>query len=98
MKTRTGFINFTFISLDEGFYGKDYVQLDSFLCCVEKCVSRYVVYYNSVDIERGELELPEELPYFPYEKELEEELRYSSNFSGSWTKPNRGSHFYFSSY
>jgi hypothetical protein len=28
-----------------------------------------------VDIDRGELELPEELPYFPYEKELEEELR-----------------------
>ena len=67
------------------------------LCCV-KVGTGYVVYYNSVDIERGELELPEELPYFPYEKELEEELRYSSNFSGSWTKPNRGSNFYFSSY
>ncbi len=30
-----------------------------------------------MDIDRGELELPEELPYFPYEKELEEELRYA---------------------
>ncbi len=41
-----------------------------------KCKFIAVSLIPSVDIDRGELELPEELPYFPYEKELEEELRY----------------------
>jgi hypothetical protein len=40
-----------------------------------KCKFVAVSLIPSVDIDRGELELPEELPYFPYEKELEEELR-----------------------
>jgi len=39
-----------------------------------------------VDIDRGELELPEELPYFPYEKELEEELRLAGIFTSVFSQ------------